>query len=284
MTGRPETRRTFVEWVEVLMSSLALGLLAVAVLLMTCTLTLRAMDSRLAPPGERYWVDGDKYQIHLFCNGNKTTPTGAKATTVIFEGGEDPVEYGLWQFADNAILNGSISRYCFADRPGMAWSDAAPSPLSVSTASDVLGETLSRAGEEGPWVLVSAGIGSLYSRVFSSRHGRDVRGILMIDPLHGVCLSEPLLFDRVADNIYRGLIGPCWQCRTRIQALAAGRYLSSRVSADTWCPNQGEKLFGPDLRAFCISVWKHHFRQTPGKRDCQLLDKTRRDFESSHPG
>ena len=57
-------------------------------------------------------------------------------------------------------------------------------------ASDVLGETLSRAGEEGPWVLASAGIGSLYSRVFSSRHGDEVRGLLMIDPLHEDLLSR----------------------------------------------------------------------------------------------
>jgi hypothetical protein len=105
----------------VLLSSIALSVIAVVVFLMTCTLILRAFDAHLAPPGERYWVDGDKYQVHLYCHGNGTTPSGGKATTVLFEGGEDPVEFGLWQFAGNAIRNGTISRYCFADRPGMAW-------------------------------------------------------------------------------------------------------------------------------------------------------------------
>jgi hypothetical protein len=57
-------------------------------------------------------------------------------------------------------------------------------------ASDALRQTLSRAGEEGPWILASAGIGSLYSRVFSSRNGDDVRGILMIDPLHEDLLAR----------------------------------------------------------------------------------------------
>ncbi|KAK3372510.1 hypothetical protein B0H63DRAFT_401128 [Podospora didyma] len=184
LTGRPETRRTLLEWTEVLLSSIVLTLMAVAVLLMTCTLTMRAVDSRLAPPGQRYWVDEDKYQIHLYCYGNATDSKGEKTTTVLFEGGEDTVENGLWQLAENAVKNGSISRYCFADRPGMAWSDVAPSPLSVSMASDALGETLSRAGETGPWILASAGIGSLYSRVFSSRHNQDVRGIIMIDSMH----------------------------------------------------------------------------------------------------
>lgn len=51
-------------------------------------------------------------------------------------------------------------------------------------ATDALSEALARAGEQGPWVLASAGVGSIYSRVFSSRHGREVKGILMVDPLH----------------------------------------------------------------------------------------------------
>lgn len=121
MTGRPETRRTLLEWVEVMLSGLALTALAVAVLLMTCTLVLRAFDTRLAPPGERFWVDDGKYQIHLYCHGNKTDEFGKTTTTVLIEGGEDPVERGLWQFAEHALNNGSISRFCFADRPGYAW-------------------------------------------------------------------------------------------------------------------------------------------------------------------
>ncbi len=64
--------------------------------------------------------------------------------------------------------------------------------MSAGIATDALSEALARAGEQGPWVLVSAGIGSLYSRVFSSRHGKEIQAMLMIDPLH-----EDLL-DRVA--------------------------------------------------------------------------------------
>jgi len=209
LTGRPETRRTLWEWTQVLLSSTALAVMAAAVLLMTITLTIRAIDARTAPLGQRYWVDGDKYQIHLFCEGNKTDAKGNKTITVLFEGGEDPVERGLWNFAENAVKNGSISRYCFADRPGMAWSDAAPSPLSVSMASDALSEALSRAGEEGPWVLASAGLGSLYSRVFSSRHGREVRGILMMDPLHEDFLWRLSASGRGFKLWLQGILSPC---------------------------------------------------------------------------
>lgn len=123
LTGRPETRRTLAEWIQVLVSSVVLVAVAAVVFLTTLNLGLRAFDTRLAPPGQMYWVDGDKYQIHLFCAGewNGTDREGTEVPTVLFEGGEDPVEQGLWQFADDASRNGSIGRYCFADRPGLGW-------------------------------------------------------------------------------------------------------------------------------------------------------------------
>ena len=249
LTGRPETRRTLLEWIQVLLSSLVLGVIALVVLLVTCNLTLRAFDTRLAPPGGRYWVDEGKYQIHLYCAGNETDGKGRKVTTVLFEGGEDAVERGLWQFADDAVKNGSISRYCFADRPGMGWvgafwlylgemgvrfanvskqSDNAPSPLSASVASDTLSETLSRAGEEGPWVLASAGIGSLYSRVFSSRHGNEVRGILMIDPLHEDLLYRVGASGRGFKIWLQGVMSPLGIDRL-FGALLRGRSSEDRV-------------------------------------------------------
>lgn len=227
LTGRPETRRTLLEWTQVMLATIGFAVLSVIVLLLTLTLILRAVDAKVAPPGDLYWVDGDKYQIHLYCNGNGTDSQGKTLPTVLFEGGEDPVEDGLWQFADNALRNGSFSRYCFADRPGMAWvsspsprslsnrpqltnrqSDTAPSPFSASQATEALSEALARAGEEGPWVLASAGIGSIYSRVFSSRHGKEIKGLVLIDPLH-----EDLLY-RVGNSgrgfmlWLRGIVSP----------------------------------------------------------------------------
>ncbi|OCK93627.1 uncharacterized protein K441DRAFT_677934 [Cenococcum geophilum 1.58] len=52
--------------------------------------------------------------------------------------------------------NSTISRYCYWDRPGYAWSDNAPSLHSAGVSADALSEALARAGEEGPWILVSA--------------------------------------------------------------------------------------------------------------------------------
>lgn len=203
LTGRPETRRTLREWCSVLTSTVILVIIAVVAVLLSATLMLRSRDASLAPPGERYYVDGDKYQIHVFCTGNSTDSKGKKLPTVLFEAGDGPFEGGMIQVAENGIANGSISRYCYSDRPGIAWSDNAPSPFSAGMAADVLSEALARAGEEGPWILASAGIGSIYSRIFSSRHGRDVSGLLMIDPLH-----EDLLYRIGSPN--RGFLLWAW--------------------------------------------------------------------------
>lgn len=218
LTGRAESRRSFLEWTEVTLSTLLMLILTLITVLLTCSLIIRAVDAALLYPGRKVWVDGQKYQVHVFCEGSKSR---FRSPTVLIEGGEDTVENGLWQFAQNAVKNGSITRYCFADRPGMAWSDAAPSPLSVGGATDALSEALAAVGETGPWILVSAGVGSVYSRVFSSRHGRDVHGMLMIDPLHEDLLHRvgdpgrgfwiwvrgvlsPLGWDRIPGAILRG--------------------------------------------------------------------------------
>ena len=116
LTGRAETRRTLREWVEILVSEIVLIAVGLAVLLLSATLILRSRDSSLAPQGERYYVDGDKYQIHLYCKGNEADKSDNKVPTVLFEAGERPFGLSLQTFADNAIDNGTISRYCYADR------------------------------------------------------------------------------------------------------------------------------------------------------------------------
>ncbi|KAI1432407.1 mitochondrial integral membrane protein [Xylaria sp. CBS 124048] len=221
LTGRAATRRTLYEWLAVLISTISMIILAIAVFLLTCTLILRAVDASLGPPGKRYWVDANKYQMHVYCHGNEAGASAVQVPTVLFEGGEGPVEDGLWAFAENAIKNGSIDRYCFVDRPGIAWSDTAPSPLSAGMAVEAIDEALARAGEQGPWVLASAGIGSIYSRILSSRHGEDIKGLLLIDPMHELYLDKvgnpgrgfilwlrgiisPLGLDRVPGALFKG--------------------------------------------------------------------------------
>ncbi|KAI9879683.1 MAG: hypothetical protein M1830_007629 [Pleopsidium flavum] len=222
LTGRQETRRTLREWCAVLTSSVIMIVLVAVVLLLTATLILRSRDASLAPPGERYYVDGQKYQVHLACVGAVTKdPAGNPNPTVMLEAGERPVEDTFDDWIYDAYQNGTIDRYCYWDRPGYGWSDNAPSPHSAGMSADALSEALAQAGEQGPWVLVSAGVGGIHSRIFSSRHVRDIKGIFLIDALHEDLLYRlaspgrgfmlwvrgvisPLGLDRLAGALFKG--------------------------------------------------------------------------------
>ncbi|KAI0022196.1 hypothetical protein F4780DRAFT_734538 [Xylariomycetidae sp. FL0641] len=228
LTGRAESRRSLGEWAAVLISTITMAVFAIVAFLTTCTLILRALDAGLAPPGKLYWVDGGKYMLHVYCHGNETNANGTKLPTVLLEAGDGPVEDGLWQFADNAIKNGSISRYCFVDRPGFAWSDTAPSPLSAGMAVEAISEALAHAGEDGPWVLMSAGIGSIYSRIFSARNGKDIKGLLLVDPLHEAYLNDVGAPGRGFTLWLRGIISPLGLDRVP-GALFKGRNKQDRV-------------------------------------------------------
>jgi pimeloyl-ACP methyl ester carboxylesterase len=184
LTGRAESRRTLKEWLAITLATVLTVVFIVIVVLMTATLGMRARDSSLKSYGQRILVDGDKYAVHLACVGNVTHTDSKKDATVLLEAGEDPLEYDLEHWAYSSYKNGTISRYCYWDRPGYAFSDNAPSPHSAGMSADALSEALARAGEEGPWILVSAGTGSLVSRIFSSRHMKQVTGLLLIDPYH----------------------------------------------------------------------------------------------------
>ncbi|KAI0571765.1 mitochondrial integral membrane protein [Pyrenophora tritici-repentis] len=184
LTGRAETRRTLKEWVAVLLATILTVVFIVIVVLMTATLGMRARDATLKMYGDRILVDGDKYAVHLACVGNVSETHGSKDPTILLEAGETPLEYDFEHWAYAAYKNGTISRYCYWDRPGYAFSDNAPSPHSAGMSADALSEALAKAGEEGPYILVSAGTGSIVSRIFSSRHLKQVVGLMMIDPLH----------------------------------------------------------------------------------------------------
>jgi pimeloyl-ACP methyl ester carboxylesterase len=184
LTGRAETRRTLKEWIAISVATILTVVFIVIVVLMTATLGMRARDSSLKMYGDRILVDGDKYAVHFACVGNVSHTDGQKDSTMLLEAGEEPLEYDLEHWAYAAYKNGTISRYCYWDRPGYAFSDNAPSPHSAGMSADALSEALARAGEEGPWILVSAGTGSIVSRIFSSRHMKQVNGMLLVDPYH----------------------------------------------------------------------------------------------------
>ncbi|KAL1956318.1 hypothetical protein VTO42DRAFT_7401 [Malbranchea cinnamomea] len=226
LTGREETRRSLGEWAAVFVQVVFMTITVLIAILLMATLIIRARDASLAAPGKKYYVDNDKYQVHLHCVGSRpaglfSTGNHTPTATILLEGGENPVEESFKDWVDDAYQHGTIRRYCYWDRPGIAWSENAPSPHSAGMSADVLSEALALAGEEGPWILVSAGVGGIYSRIFASRHTRDVQGIMLIDALHEDLLPRlgnpgrgfslwlrgifsPLGLDRLSGAIFRG--------------------------------------------------------------------------------
>lgn len=177
LTGRSETRRTLKEWLAILLATFIMVIYVIIVVLLTAVLVLRSRDATLAAPGEKFLVDGDKYAVHVACVGNQTYYKNGKAKpTVLLEGGYMPVLDSFEDWVYDAQQNGSIGRYCWWDRPGLAWSENAPSPHSGGMSAAVLSEALAIKGEEGPFILVGAGIGGIYTRIFSARNVRNVVG------------------------------------------------------------------------------------------------------------
>lgn len=229
LTGRQETRRSLREWCAVFTATFIMVVFVLVAILLTATLSLRARDAGLAAPGKRYFVDGDKYQIHLACVGNQSYyKDGKTMPTVLLEGGFMPVEDSFEDWIYDAHTNGTIGRYCYWDRPGLGWSDNAPSPHSAGMSADAISEALAIAGEEGPWILVSAGIGGIYSRVFSARHPRAISGIMLIDALHEDLLYKIANPSRGFTIWGRGFISPLGLDRL-FGALFKGRTREDRV-------------------------------------------------------
>ena len=269
LTGRKETRRSLREWCGVLTALIIMVILIIVSIFLSATLILRSRDAGLAAPGERFYVDGDKYQLHLACVGNTTyDSTGRKIPTVLLEGGENPVEDTMEKWVYNAYQNGTIDRYCYYDRPGLAWSDNAPSPHSAGMTSDALSETLAIAGEEGPWVLVSAGVGGIYTRIFSSRQKGLIAGILLIDALHEDLLHTIGSPSRGFLLWARGIISPLGYDRL-FGAIAKGRKPADRVyGRDAY---QGGKFIKAKLQENLVadSLTKNEVSQARNIQDDQ---------------
>ena len=229
LTGRKETRRSLGEWLAVLTSSVIVVVIIIVSIFLTATLILRSRDAGLAPTGQRYFVDGGKYQLHVYCTGNVSyDANGNRRPTVLLEGGEDPVEDTLELWVYHAYKNGTIDRYCYYDRPGLGWSDNAPSPHSAGMTASALSEALKLADERPPWILVSAGIGGIYSRIFSSRHPGQIKGIMLIDALQEDLLRNFANPTRGFILWARGIISPIGYDRL-FGAIAKGRTPEDRV-------------------------------------------------------
>ncbi|KAK9235734.1 hypothetical protein V1525DRAFT_251951 [Lipomyces kononenkoae] len=180
-------QRSCRQWCSVMWAVIVFIVLLVLVILITLSLAVDAYDSRISPPGQYVDVQDGHYRVHVFCNrlrndSDKHTPT------ILLEAGSTSAEVLAQEWLEPESNDESSPiydyRYCYWDRPGIAFSDNAPSPMSAGMAIDALSDALSQMQERGPWILVSHGVGGIYSRVFAARHAGDVDGLVLVDAFH----------------------------------------------------------------------------------------------------
>ena len=135
---------------------------------------IRGRVARVIPAPGRL-VDIGGRQMQLDCRGSGRP-------TVVLEAGLDVLGSLSWAAVHDSLA--ALTRTCAYSRAGIQWSEPSGLPFSVDGVVSDLRETLKRAGEPAPFVLVAHSIGGLYATAFAARHRPDVAGLVLVDASH----------------------------------------------------------------------------------------------------
>jgi pimeloyl-ACP methyl ester carboxylesterase len=134
---------------------------------------MRASDARRYPPPGQL-VDVSGHRLHLHC-------VGQGSPTVVLDAGLGAFSLD-WGAVQPRIA--TSTRVCAYDRAGLGWSEPGPLPRSPQQFANELHLLLTKAGVEGPYVLVVHSISGKTARLFASQHPNDVAGMVLIDARH----------------------------------------------------------------------------------------------------
>jgi len=146
----------------------ALLVLAVAGAIYQAIATERA-ERAYPPPGEMVDVGG--YSLHINC-------VGQGSPTVVLDGGSGEWS-AQWVRVQQEVSD--TTRVCAYDRAGMGWSEMGPEPRDAKQISGELHTLLSKAGIEGPYVLVGHSLGGLNMQTYANRYPDEVAGVALVD-------------------------------------------------------------------------------------------------------
>jgi len=121
------------------------------------------------PPGEMVDVGG--YSLHINC-------VGQGSPTVVLDAGLGSMS-AEWVWVQREVSD--TTRVCAYDRAGMGWSEMGPEPRDAKQITRELHTLLSKAGIEGPYVLVGHSFGGLYMQTYAARYPDEVAGVAFID-------------------------------------------------------------------------------------------------------
>jgi pimeloyl-ACP methyl ester carboxylesterase len=126
------------------------------------------------PPG--ILVDVGGHKLHIRCVG-----PAAGGPTVVLEAGGGASSEAWSQVQD--LLSPRV-RTCAYDRAGSGRSEPGPAPRTMRQEVFELHALLNAAGVPGPFVLVGHSMGGLLVRLYTEQYGKDVIGVVLVDPTH----------------------------------------------------------------------------------------------------
>ncbi len=136
----------------------------------------RAQPAAPAAPVPGVLIDIGSHKLHIHCVG----PADARPTVILEAGGGGSSRD--WTAVQN-LLSPRV-RTCAYDRAGSGWSEAGPAPRTMQQEVFELHALLEAAKIPGPLVLVGQSIGGLLVRLYTEKYGRDVTGVVLVDPTH----------------------------------------------------------------------------------------------------
>ncbi|MDQ5829517.1 MAG: alpha/beta hydrolase [Actinomycetota bacterium] len=121
------------------------------------------------PPGEMVAVGG--YSLHI-------NRVGQGSPTVVLDAGSGGFS-AQWVRVQREVSG--TTRVCAYDRAGMGWSEMGPDPRDAKQITGELHTLLSKAGIEGPYVLVGHSFGGMYMQTYAARYPDEVAGVALVD-------------------------------------------------------------------------------------------------------
>ena len=149
-------------------------LLLLALALAVRVISAQTLSAPHAPrTGRRVDIGGGQ---HLYLNC-----TGKGSPTVILEAGAGDFAE-VWSMVQPKMSE--LTRVCSYDRGGYGWSDPGTRPRTYAQLALELRTALDNAGEKALYVLVGQSYGGLLVRGFAKRYAREVKGMVLVDPVH----------------------------------------------------------------------------------------------------
>ena len=124
------------------------------------------------PPGEMVVVGG--HRLHIDC-------VGQGSPTVVLDAALGNMS-AQWVWVQREVSD--TTRVCAYDRAGMGWSEMGPEPRDAKQISSELHALLTKAGIEGPYVLVGHSFGGLYVQTYAARYPDEVAGAALVESSH----------------------------------------------------------------------------------------------------